>query len=112
MVAQLFHRAPQRARTASPLLAYLAGDFADAIARIWPAPHGDFFALPAARRHAVALALAGHARQPLSDADLRRLAEHLLPARRLGERQQLPARVPGLVRRRPDARRSVELTLG
>ena len=32
MVAQLFHRAPQRARPASPLLAYLAGDFADAIA--------------------------------------------------------------------------------
>jgi hypothetical protein len=76
MVAQLFHRAPQRARTASPLLAYLAGDFADAIARIWPAPHGDFFALPAARRHAVALALAGHIRQPASDADLRRLVEY------------------------------------
>jgi hypothetical protein len=76
LVAQLFHRAPQRARTASPLLAYLAGDFADAIARIWPAPHGDFFALPAARRHAVAMALAGHIRRPTSDAELRRLVEY------------------------------------
>jgi hypothetical protein len=76
MVAQLFNRAPQRARTASPLLAYLAGDFADAIARIWPSPHGVFFALSAARRHAVAIALAGHARQPLTDADLRRLVEY------------------------------------
>lgn len=75
MVAQLFHRAPQKARTASPLLAFVAGEFADAIAHIWPAPHGDFFALPAARRHAVALAIAGHIRQPTSDADLRRLVE-------------------------------------
>jgi hypothetical protein len=76
MVAQLFHRAPQRARTASPLLAFVAGEFADAIAHVWPAPHGDFFALPAARRHAVAIALAGHVRQPMSDAELRRLVEY------------------------------------
>ena len=52
MVAQMFNRAPQRARTATPLLAFIAGDFADAVAQLWPAPHADFFALPAARRHA------------------------------------------------------------
>ena len=33
MVAQLFNRAPQRARTATPLLAFIAGDFADAPGR-------------------------------------------------------------------------------
>ena len=74
MVAQIF-RPAQRSRAASPLLAFIAGDFADAIARLWPAPHGDFFALPAARRHAVALALAGHAR-PMPDTELRRLVEY------------------------------------
>lgn len=75
MVAQLFLRAPPRARMASPLLAFVAGEFADAIARIWPAPHGEFFALPAARRHAVAIALAGYIRQPTTEAELRRLVE-------------------------------------
>lgn len=42
----------------TPLLAFLAGGHAAAIARIWPAPHEDFLALPAARRHAAAI-LAG-----------------------------------------------------
>ena len=76
MVAQLFNRAPHAARTATSLLAFVAGDFADAIARLWPAPHGDFFALPAARRHAVAILLAGHGRRPVSEGDLRRLVEY------------------------------------
>lgn len=75
MVAHLFNRAPQRARTATPLLAFIAGEFADVIARLWPAPHGEFFALPAARRHATALALAGLARHRVADAELRRLVE-------------------------------------
>ena len=75
MVAQLFHRTPPRARTATPLLAFLAGPFADAIARIWPAPHGEFFALPTARRHAAAIALTGEARAELPEASIRRLVE-------------------------------------
>ena len=75
MVAQLFNRAPQRARTATPLLAFIAGEFADVIARLWPAPHGEFFALPAARRHAAAIAIAGLSRHPVPDAELRRLVE-------------------------------------
>lgn len=76
MVAQLFNRAPQAARTATPLLAFVAGEFADPIARLWPAPHGDFFALPAARRHAAAILLAGHGRRPIAEAELRRLVEY------------------------------------
>lgn len=75
MVAQMFNRAPRRARTATPLLAFIAGEFADVIAQMWPAPHGEFFALPAARRHATAIALAGLDRQRLPDAELRRLVE-------------------------------------
>lgn len=39
----------------TPLLAFLAGDHATAIARLWPAPHEEFLALPAARRHAAAI---------------------------------------------------------
>lgn len=49
-----------RAVPVTPLLAFLAGGHAGAIARIWPAPHEDFLALPAARRHAAAI-LAGRA---------------------------------------------------
>jgi len=76
MVAQLFQRAPERARQATPLLAFVAGDFADAIARIWPAPHGDFFALPAARRHAAAILIATHGRRQMLESELRRLVEY------------------------------------
>ena len=50
------------ARTAepTPLLIYLAGDFASDVANIWPAPHDGFFSLPAGRRHAAALLLRAH----------------------------------------------------
>ena len=75
MVAQLFHRAPQRAQTATPLLAFIAGEFADAVARVWSAPHGDFFALPAARRHAAAILVSGRAARELAPSDLRRMVE-------------------------------------
>lgn len=75
MVAQLFTRAPQAARHATPLLAFIAGDFADAVAQLWPAPHGEFFALPAARRHAAAIMIAGHSRAQANGRDLRRLVE-------------------------------------
>lgn len=39
----------------TPLLGFLAGDHAAAIARVWPAPHEAFLALPTARRHAAAI---------------------------------------------------------
>jgi hypothetical protein len=41
----------------SPLLEFVAGDFAAPIAGVWPAPHGPFLAAPASRRHLVCLAL-------------------------------------------------------
>jgi hypothetical protein len=44
--------------TPTALLTYVAGAHAAALARLWPAPHLDFFALPAARRHLAAIALA------------------------------------------------------
>jgi len=74
MVAQFIQRAPQRAHTATPLLAFIAGEFAEAIARVWPAPHADFFALPAARRHAVAMLVSGRQRD-MAPSELRRLVE-------------------------------------
>lgn len=51
-----------QAAPVSPLLAFLAGGHAEAIARIWPAPHEGFLVLPGARRHAAAvLAVRGRA---------------------------------------------------
>lgn len=50
--------ADRRSAPVTPLLAFLAGGHAEALARIWPAPHAEFLALPAARRHATAI-LAG-----------------------------------------------------
>lgn len=47
----------------TPLLAFLAGNHVATVARIWPAPHGDFLALPAARRHAGVI-LAGRGAHP------------------------------------------------
>ena len=75
MVANIFQR-PARARTATTLLVFIAGEFADAVAQVWAAPHGEFFALPAARRHAAAIALAGVARRELAPGELRRLVEY------------------------------------
>ena len=76
MVAHIFQRPPPRARTASPLLGFIAREFADAVAQIWPAPHSEFFALPAARRHAAAIAIAGYAHRELGPGELRRLVEY------------------------------------
>lgn len=42
----------------SALLNLVAGEFAPAVAAVWPEPHTDFLAAPACRRHAVWLALA------------------------------------------------------
>lgn len=75
MVAQFFQRAPQPARRATSLLAFIAGGFADAVAQLWPAPHAEFFALPAARRHAAAIMLAGQAARKVGPNELRRMVE-------------------------------------
>ncbi|MEL6258074.1 MAG: hypothetical protein AAFQ67_03325 [Pseudomonadota bacterium] len=47
----------RKAGAPTPLLRFLAGEHADAIALDWPAPHEEFLALPAARRHAAAILL-------------------------------------------------------
>lgn len=47
--------ADRRVWPVTPLMAFIAGEHADALARIWPAPHEDFLMLPAARRHAAAI---------------------------------------------------------
>jgi len=41
----------------SPLLTYIAGDFAPRVAGLWPEPHAAFLTAPAARRHLVCLGL-------------------------------------------------------
>ncbi|MET0544854.1 MAG: hypothetical protein ABWZ40_00960 [Caulobacterales bacterium] len=41
----------------APLLPVVAGDFARAIAQLWPAPHRPFMEAPAARRHLIAIVL-------------------------------------------------------
>lgn len=43
----------------TPLLQFLAGEHATRIEALWPAPHEGFFALPTARRHAIAILLSG-----------------------------------------------------
>lgn len=45
-------------REASTLLAFIAGEFADEVAHLWPAPHTAFIVAPAARRQLVFLSLA------------------------------------------------------
>lgn len=77
MTAKLIARlqAPERAGAATPLLRFIAGDFADAVAHVWRAPHAEFFALPAARRHAAAIALAGLGKTAPGPGELRRLVE-------------------------------------
>lgn len=42
----------------TPLMAFLAREHADGLARVWPAPHEDFLMLPAARRHGAAILVA------------------------------------------------------
>lgn len=44
---------------ALPLLDFLAGEHAHAIAYMWPKPHTEFYALPAARRHVAGMVAAG-----------------------------------------------------
>lgn len=60
----LFRARRAEAGAISPLLAFLAGPHAGAIAAVWPAPHEGFFVLSAARRHAAAILLARGRRDP------------------------------------------------
>jgi hypothetical protein len=61
---------PQVLGPPSPLLTFVAGDFAARIAGFWPEPHAAFLTAPAARRHLVCLALTlaeGDAAPPADD---------------------------------------------
>jgi hypothetical protein len=60
LYAQHAAQAPPMARVdiaPTPLLAFLAGEHAEARARAWPAPHAEFLALTAARRHLAAITI-------------------------------------------------------
>lgn len=60
----------------SPLLGFLAGEHASALACLWPAPHDGFLVLPTARRHAAAMLASGLGeRHALSGEGLTRLVE-------------------------------------
>jgi len=47
------------AAQALPLLDFLAGEHAHAIAYLWPKPHLEFYTLPAARRHLTGMIVSG-----------------------------------------------------
>jgi len=66
--------APVPARTEpTALLKLVAGEFAPAVAAIWPEPHTDFLTVTSARRHLVCLALAlGRDMAAVADLVLRR----------------------------------------
>lgn len=81
---------------ASPLLRYLAGSAADAIAAVWRAPHAEFFALPAARRHAAAIVLLGLAPGDVDRFALRRVVEYARDAE--VARLIMGADAPGLMK--------------
>lgn len=61
--------APDQARTEpSSLLRLVAGEFAPALAKVWPDPHAGFLASGVARRHLACLALAlGRDLAPIAD---------------------------------------------
>lgn len=75
---QLLH-APARllkGTRVDPLLGFLAGEHAAALAQLWPAPHAGFYALPTARRHAAAIMTAGLASDaPVDEARMVRMLE-------------------------------------
>lgn len=57
----------QRARPVSapsPTLRFLAGDHADSVAGLWPAPHGPYLEMRAARRHLAHIVLAVASDEP------------------------------------------------
>ena len=55
----LISRSRKSSGLVTPLLEFLAAGQANRIEALWPAPHEGFFALPTARRHAVAILLSG-----------------------------------------------------
>ncbi len=63
-MAMRFSRNGKAGGEPTPLLSFLAGPHASAVAACWPAPHERFFALPAARRHAAVILLARGERDP------------------------------------------------
>ncbi len=89
-----FRASRTRAQAApSPLLQFLAGPHAEAIAELWPAPHKGFLALPAARRHAAAILLARGENDPEGMArGLERQRDSEVAVRLVGEN------VPGLMK--------------
>lgn len=80
--------------TPTPLLSHLAGEFADRLAAIWPAPHGEFLTASAAQRHALCLGLAKGAEPAAVRAALS------LPLRR-AVRALIPMAPDGLLRALP-----------
>lgn len=56
--APAMRRADPRAVEPTPTLRFVAGPHADAVARVWPAPHGAYLVMPAQRRHLTHLVLA------------------------------------------------------
>ncbi|PZQ64596.1 MAG: hypothetical protein DI570_04885 [Phenylobacterium zucineum] len=85
--------APVPARTEpSALLKLVAGEFAPAVAVVWPEPHTDFLTAPTCRRHLVFLTLA-------LSGDAGRLSKALLGGRlRDAVRVALGGKSPGLER--------------
>ncbi|MBI1407842.1 MAG: hypothetical protein GC145_17140 [Caulobacter sp.] len=81
-----------RAREPTPLLRKLAGDFADQIADLWPAPHGPFLLAEASRRHLVCVGLSLDGPAPA------RLVEMLDGPLKAAIRAVLPAAPEGLAR--------------
>jgi hypothetical protein len=79
-------------REPSPLLIHLAGEFADRIAALWPAPHGPFVTAGTGQRHLLCILLA-------RGLDARADAEAVLsaPVKR-AVRTWFPAAPAGLVR--------------
>ncbi|MBX3483823.1 hypothetical protein [Phenylobacterium sp.] len=76
----------------SALLKFVAGEFAHAVAKVWPEPHTAFLTAPTARRHLACLALA-------TGRDLAMVADAVLAGRlRNGVRLVLGGNPPGLER--------------
>ncbi|HYE47837.1 MAG TPA: hypothetical protein VEA44_18865 [Caulobacter sp.] len=68
----------------TPLLRHLAGEFADQVNLLWPAPHTPFLTAPAARRQLICLALGRSDMSPFAydevlDRPLKRAVRILLP---------------------------------
>lgn len=81
-----------RARDPTPLLRKLAGEFADRIALLWPAPHGPFLLADASRRHLICLVLSLKGPAPAA------LAEAVDGPFKAAVRAVLPSAPNGLIR--------------